>query len=120
MSTQRVPITTLDNLFADSILGTEDSKLALKVDVQGAEDKVLDGAKQIMDCFSLIQLELSLVSLYENQILFMEMLERMINQGFQLWSLHPNFYEPHSGRLLQFDACFVRTEFGSLVRDRSD
>jgi FkbM family methyltransferase len=80
----------------------------LKLDVQGYEMSVLQGAQRALDSIDLLELELSLVPLYEGQPLFRDMIELMEQRGFELISVDPGFADPHTGHLLQFDAIFER------------
>ena len=80
----------------------------LKIDTQGYEDRVLDGAAAILPRMAGIQLELSLVPLYREQVLLPEMIERLRRLDFDLWAIWPDFADADSGRLLQVDATFLR------------
>ncbi|TLU87935.1 MAG: FkbM family methyltransferase [Chlorobium sp.] len=80
----------------------------LKIDTQGYEWAVLDGAKEILPRIKGILCELSLVELYEGQRLWMDMLNRLKNEGFTLWSIQRGFEDRISGRTLQIDATFFR------------
>jgi hypothetical protein len=85
-----------------------DSITMLKIDTQGYEDRVLRGASGMMDRIVGLQVVLSLVPLYEGQLLFENLLEQIKSAGFELWGLWPEFTDPQSGRLLQVDATFFR------------
>ena len=80
----------------------------LKVDTQGYEWQVLDGARDILPRVCGIQIELSLVPLYEGQRLWRNCIERLEADGFRLWSLSPEFVDPATGRTLQWDGLFFR------------
>lgn len=99
-----IEMTTLDN-----VLGRCKSKhdrLFVKIDVQGFEKQVLDGAIDSLDKIIGLQLELSLSELYKGQTLYKEMIEYLQNKGFIMVYLDPQFYDPKSGRLLQMDGVF--------------
>ncbi len=102
---ERVLLRRLDS-FAHYV--EPDSALFLKVDTQGYEDRVLQGAAGLLDRCVGLQLELSFVPLYQGQQLFDGMLEILRARGFDLWALWPCFADPGSGRLLQVDATFFR------------
>jgi hypothetical protein len=55
-----------------------------------------------------LKIELSLVPLYEGQMLFNDLIDYVRTAGFDLWGLWPEFTDPRSGRLLQVDATFFR------------
>lgn len=80
----------------------------LKIDTQGYEREVLDGAPRTLQSCVGIQIELSLLPLYEGQTLHFELTAWLLAQGFELWDLQPGFADPTSGRLLQMDGVFFR------------
>jgi FkbM family methyltransferase len=80
----------------------------LKIDAQGFEGRVLDGSTESLSRFRGIQLELSLVPLYEGQELFDDVFHRLASEGFELWSLERGFTDPRDERLLQVDGWFLR------------
>lgn len=103
---ERVRLTTLDTLGMSYL--TPSTVSFLKIDTQGYEDRILDGAPGILANATGMQLELSLVPLYEGQQLFDSLIDRVRTLGFEIWSLCPGFFDPHTGRLLQVDAIFFR------------
>jgi FkbM family methyltransferase len=80
----------------------------LKIDTQGYEWYVLDGAASSLPSVKGILMELSLVPLYEGQHLWRECIDRLEAAGFVLWSLEPAFIDPATGRTLQWDGLFFR------------
>lgn len=80
----------------------------LKIDTQGYEDRVLNGAPDLLVKIRGLQLELSFIPLYEGQQLFDALVERLRALGFSIWAIWPGFCDPHSGRMLQVDAIFFR------------
>ena len=80
----------------------------LKIDTQGYEMQVLDGATELLSITTGVQLELSLVPLYEGQELFGVLCERMQALGFSIWAILPGMFDPSNGRMLQVDATFFR------------
>lgn len=101
----RTPVITLDSIF-DQICRPTD-RVFLKIDTQGHERQVLEGAQQSLARIQGVQLELSTVPLYQSQDLYSYFIPWLTAQGFGLWALSPEFYHP-SGRLLQFDGIFMR------------
>lgn len=82
--------------------------LLLKIDTQGYEMPVLEGAERLLPRIRGIQLELSVTRLYDGQVLYLEMIEWVHAHGFELWNLMPGFIDPVSARMLQFDGLFFR------------
>ncbi len=80
----------------------------LKIDTQGYEKQVLAGAAGLLPRLQGVQVELSLLHLYENQVLWRDMIAALERAGFDLWALVPGFFDPRSGRMLQCDGIFFR------------
>ena len=106
ISKQDVNINRLDSIFNDMSLGCQ--SVYMKVDAQGYEKKILDGAKSSLDHISTVQLEMSIIPLYQDEILLPEMCMYMRELGYKLVSLEPGFSDPESGELLQVDGVFHR------------
>jgi FkbM family methyltransferase len=104
---ERVPLRRLDDIAAAYC--ADDSRVLLKIDTQGFEDRVLEGAAGILPRVSAIQAELSLVPLYAGQKLLPEMLGLLRESGFAPWAMWPAFVEPGTGRSLQIEAIFARS-----------
>ena len=106
IGSERTPIITLDSV-ADAYLN-DSSNCFIKIDTQGYESQVLDGAINTLKKSKGILCELSLVPLYEGQHLWKEIIERFEKEGFVLWSLQKAFTDKRNGRTLQMDAVFLR------------
>ena len=78
----------------------------LKIDVQGSEMDVLKSGINNLAKFKLVQIELSLQPLYENQILYKEIINFMNDNNFDIWSIYPGYKKRSIGQLYQFDAIF--------------
>ena len=106
IDSEEIYINKLDNIWK-TFLKNEDN-IFIKIDVQGYESQVLEGATNILPKIKGIQIELSLVPLYENQLLFRDMLDYITNLGFEFCDILPGFRDRQSGKLLQFDGIFFR------------
>jgi FkbM family methyltransferase len=106
VGSEKVPLRRLDTLALDYL--HLDSVLFIKIDTQGYEDRVLQGAPNLLTRAVGLQVELSLVPLYEGQRLYDEMIAQLRALDFVLWGMTPAFVDPKSGRLLQVDATFFR------------
>jgi FkbM family methyltransferase len=105
---EKVPLRRLDDLVPATAPGRY---IFLKLDVQGYESQVLAGATQLLKHTLAVQLEMSLLPLYEGETLMPQMHAAMTAKGFDLWDLEPSFRDPSTGRLLQIDAIFTRSSF---------
>jgi FkbM family methyltransferase len=106
VGSEMVPIFRLDRVTREFL--SEAQRVFLKVDVQGYEPEVLEGAKDILPMVAGVQLELSLVPLYEGQALYSSLVDVMQTQGFSIWGIVPGLVDNSSGRLLQTDVVFFR------------
>lgn len=107
LASEKITIARLDSISEQYL--TENSNLFLKIDTQGYEWQVLDGAPETLKKTKGILIELSLVPLYEGQKLWCEIISRLKKEGFKLWTLQPGFTDPRTGQSLQMDAIFLRS-----------
>jgi FkbM family methyltransferase len=100
------PIHRLDSVSPAYLKPT--SRVFIKIDTQGFEWEVLNGAADTLQLAKGVLLEMSLVPLYEKQHLWTELIERMKSDGFVLWAIQKGFTDPKTGRTLQIDGVFLR------------
>ncbi len=105
VGTQKVEIKRLDELFPKY---AHFKNIYLKLDVQGFEKKVFEGAATSLKKIKAVQLEMSLVELYTGESTFFEHSEFLISQGFRLMGLEPGFSDATTGQLLQVDGIWYR------------
>ena len=103
-----VEVCTLDSLFDRLLSAPLPREIYLKIDTQGFEREVLQGAKNSLQMIKTVQLEMSLVPLYRDAPLFGEICDLMQKSGYTLVSLEPGFVDIESGQLLQADGIFRR------------
>jgi len=106
---EEIEIKTFDSIF-NSFCNKED-RVMIKIDTQGYEKNVLEGANESLNNIKIIQLEMSILPLYENEMLFVEMINYLDNKGFQLFSLENGFSDSTTGQLLQVDGIFTQNNF---------
>ena len=109
IGSEKVPIAKLDSV-ADRYL-FKGSRLFIKIDTQGFEWQVLDGARETLDLACGLLCELSLVPLYDGQRLWRDICDRLEAEGFMLWALQNGFTDPRTGQSLQMDGVFLRKFF---------
>lgn len=102
--TEKAPVIRLD----DCDLFDRDVPTFLKIDTQGFEQHVLDGAPETLKKVRGVQMEMSLAPLYDGQADFLALMSQMKALGFDVWSINPGFADAKTGRLLQADATFFR------------
>jgi FkbM family methyltransferase len=104
LDAETVPLKRLDDVCPLS----KDLRPLLKVDVQGYESAVLNGASRVLERCQAIIIEMSLVPLYDGQLLALELWAFLDRLGFQACHFNPGFRDPQSRRMLQMDGIFVR------------
>jgi FkbM family methyltransferase len=108
VGTEKVPLNRLDDVAHPLI--EQGKNILLKIDTQGYEMPVLEGAQTLLNRVGGIQLELSLAPLYEGQVLYKGVFDWLAGKGFELWSVMPGFVDQTSGRMLQMDGVFFRAD----------
>lgn len=103
-----VALRRLDDILSTSNQSSHD-RIFLKIDVQGYEGQVLDGAKELLGSPGLVgmQIEVSFAPLYEGGLGWREAFQRATELGMAPFMLEPIFFDP-TGRILQADCTFFR------------
>ncbi len=105
-STETVEVKTLDGLF-DSLIKNAKRPM-LKIDAQGYEEEILKGSRNVISRMELVQLEMSLATLYSGEMLMPEMMEFMAELGFKPVWYQPGFSDVKTGYLKQIDCIFAK------------
>ena len=96
----------LDGLAGELDLG---ENMLIKIDVQGYEDKVISGGREVFSKARIVIAETSFEQFYEGQPLFDEMCTIMKQMGFSFrGSWGPMMKNPVDGRTLYCDSVFIR------------
>lgn len=101
---ETITVSTLDAEAAELVAGR---RPFLKIDTQGFEREVLAGGPATVKACLGLQLELSLVPLYEGGMLIDEAMSWAYDHGFCMVGLEQGYAAP-SGEILQIDGVFVR------------
>jgi FkbM family methyltransferase len=100
VSTQKVLVSTIDNQL--EVLGIDPGKILLKLDVQGFEAEVLKGAAKSLSKIPLCFLEVSIVPLYEGEIVLLPILNLLSESGHEVVDIFRGL-KTKNGQLLQLD-----------------
>jgi FkbM family methyltransferase len=98
-----VPVISLDEFIRKHPVT---GKMLLKIDTQGHERPVIEGASELLRHVTGVQLELSLTSLYESQPSLEEMIARLRSAGFAPYAFWEGFTDPDTGATLEMDGLF--------------
>lgn len=102
VKTHTLPMRRLDDVLSESHIDL------LKLDVQGAELMVLEGAKRIMSKTDFILLEVSIMKYNNGSPLFAEVVEFMNKHNFKMFDLVENHYL--NGCCMQSDVLFLNAK----------
>lgn len=105
---EKIEIKTLDSVFANYYKAFDN--VLIKIDAQGYEKYVLEGAMDSLKQVTGIQMEMSLIPLYEGTPLFVDMIGAMERNGFRLYGIENGFGNLNNGQQLQIDGTFYRSE----------
>jgi FkbM family methyltransferase len=100
-----IKVSTLDQFFNSLELSPP---VLLKLDVQGYEAKVIEGASATLARVRWVVAETSMRPLYDGEPLFLELVEIMARAGFKFLRPVGWLADPRNGEILQLDALFER------------
>jgi FkbM family methyltransferase len=101
----KVEIITLDNYIK---INSINCNLCLKIDTQGYEMEVLEGAIKLFEDnrIKVVLIELMTLEKYEGAKLYNDIINFLEGFGFRLCDVHTSYYE-NNGKLSEFDAVFM-------------
>jgi FkbM family methyltransferase len=103
-----VPIHRLDTVLP--ALTAERDRFYIKIDTQGFEKEVLTGATQVLTRTDAVEIELSLMELYEGQALLPELWQILVSAGLRPAWVERGYRDSGDIWLFQLDVLFVREE----------
>ncbi len=102
----KVKMSTLDLEMKSIFL---ERPVLLKLDVQGYEALVLEGATETLEKIDYVLLEASFRPMYVGEKTFMDIVRTMEGYGFEFLRPVDWLSDPHNGEVLQVDALFVKS-----------
>ena len=75
---------------------------------------MIDGAGTFLERVHAIETELALYPMYEGQVDWRELCDRLGEHGFVFFAVDPGYSDPGSGRLVEMDGLFVRESCRAL------
>lgn len=115
VNSEHVQIKKLDSVFS-KIAGT-DNNVLLKIDTQGFERNVIDGASNSLAKIAGVQMEVALVPHYEGESLIEDMIGIMRSHCFDPWWLFHGFRNTKTMQMIQTDIFFVRRDLGNSPKN---
>ena len=106
ISKEKVNIKKIDSIYNDFYNDSE--RVFLKIDAQGYEYNIIEGAKKSLNNIIGLQIEISIEPLYKGDKLICEMINYLENKGFKLMSIEPGAIDNTSGQMFQIDGIFFK------------
>ncbi|MDF1748415.1 MAG: FkbM family methyltransferase, partial [Alphaproteobacteria bacterium] len=100
------PVRRLDSLWNQYV--GPDKRAFLKVDTQGFERQVLNGATESLKKLQGVQMELSLFELYQGEETYLGFLQDLHRWGFAPYMIWETYFSRKLKRQLQIDVVFMR------------
>lgn len=104
---ETIQVARLEDIVSEQLARHE--RPYLKVDTQGYEQPVLDGAGDLRRYLA-VELEMSLRPLYDGQVLFDDLLHYLMDAGFRPIGFDTGFWNKNTGETYQLDGMFLRDD----------
>ena len=105
---ETITVKKIDSIFDE--LDLKNKNIYLKIDTQGYENMVINGAKNSLAQIIGIQIEMALIPTYEGAITFEEMIEKLKSFNFNTTSIESGYYDKNTGKLLEVDGVFFKND----------
>jgi FkbM family methyltransferase len=110
VDTQTVDLRRIDSIFDNHV--KPGARVFVKVDTQGFEQAVIDGAQTMMAMGKILgwQLELSLFPLYSGEATFETITHNLKETGYEAHLIIPGYFSKKLMRQLQIDGVFFKSD----------
>lgn len=112
---REVPVITIDEISRDKAFK---APFVIKIDAQGGEIKVLDGATEALSKTEIVILEVSLFGFFIDGPEFIDIVNYMKERGFVVYDIFDGRNRPLDNALAQVDIAFAR-ENGPFRKEKS-
>ena len=102
---ERISVRALDDVVPDLEC---DDNLLIKLDVQGYEDRVINGARKVLARASVLIVETSFERLYDDQPLFDAIFDMLRQLDYKYHGSLSQLRNPLDGSVLQADSIFIK------------
>ena len=97
---------TLDEVASEH--WSEKDRIFLKLDVQGSELDLLRFARQTLTAVTAMEIELTVLPLYDGQALISDVAGHLAQHGYRLAAVEDGYRDLRTGRLEQLEGLFLR------------
>jgi FkbM family methyltransferase len=103
-----VGVKRLDSLYPEVVAGIERPRVFLKMDTQGWDSQVIDGAGAVLADVVALQSEISAIPIYDGMRTLMESVAHYESLGFELTNLFPVTFDAADVRVIEYDCVMCR------------
>jgi FkbM family methyltransferase len=107
---QEIKVFTLDNVLPEIIKDIENKKIFLKLDTQGYDSRVLQGATNSLNYVYALQTEISCKAIYKGAPRHYEALEYLSELNFNMTGIFPLSHDDKTMELLEFDCVLSKNK----------
>lgn len=107
LRTENVRVTTVDSFLPEATEGLSSPRVYLKMDTQGFDLQVLEGAAHSLPLILGMQSEISLRPIYEGMPDYLTSLRSMVSLGYSITAMSP-VSRDSSKRIIEFDCIMTR------------
>ncbi len=105
---QSIQIYKLDTILPKIMSNFENKKIFLKLDTQGYDTKVLNGATKVLNFVTILQTEISCKAIYQDTPSHYETLKKLSDLNFNITGVFPLSHDDQSMELLEFDCILTK------------
>jgi FkbM family methyltransferase len=114
--TEEVTVRRLDEVFAEVTAGLTFNNVFLKLDTQGYDLDVIEGAGSVLEKVAALQTELSVLPIYQTIPDYRVALQTLTERGYAISGIFPVTHDP-ALRIIEMDCVMVRN-IQSVTRGR--
>lgn len=115
IATERVEVRRLDEILSACLEGIESPRIFLKLDTQGFDLQVLEGADAALPRILALQIEAAFHKIYLGMPGFLQSLQQLMLKGFQVVDFVPVTRENDNLRVIEMD-CIMLRPASAIVR----
>ena len=115
-ATQTVEVRRLDDVFDEVTGHVADPRVLLKIDTQGSDRRVVEGALGVIDRVHALQVEVPLKPIYDEMSPLADLLGFLGDLGYELTGVFPLARDPDHLRILELDCVLYRPAAATAAR----
>jgi FkbM family methyltransferase len=106
--TQAIEVKRLDSFLRGVYSNFLQRKILLKIDTQGYDQEVFEGAREILNSIKAVQVEIPAITLYQESLTMPQTLDVYLSSGFSVSGSFPVSYSKDGLFVVEYDYLFVK------------